>query len=143
MNIVCFYYVDDLNVLTQWCNVFKNFEPDAVYIVEDRPSSRPNRRLVRAHTFIKSLEELPDYPIILAAPKVAKHICGKTPFKDFRHPQDAIYLFGKDNEAFTSAALGSRTLEDIIYIETKRTSELHSFVCASIILYDRLVNGTL
>jgi len=57
-----------------------------------------------------------------------------TPLKDYKHPKQACYLLGAEDNGLTSEAI--KTCQDIIYLPGERS--LNVSVAGSIVLYDRL-----
>ena len=94
---------------------------------------------------LKQVTEVPDITDAIAAnPNLAVVFVDEhadTPLKDFVHPKDVLYVFGKAN---CSAFLSMKREDDLaVCIETNSGSVglLWPHQAASIVLYDRLVKS--
>lgn len=123
--------------LNQWSYITSTFEVDEVFVIGPVDRIQDSGFLKRAK-IISSVEDLPeDAPIVMAAPTEGRHIQGDVDLKDFVHPENAIYLFGPDNENLSDEHLGARKIKHKVYITNDSRHEFYAHVSAGIFLYDR------
>ena len=102
--------------------------------VSPRPSDKPPTRIATA-------AELPATPLVVVSSPNGKYVQGTQDLKTFKHPPNAIYLFGGDKEHLSDANdLGGREPDHIVFIPTG-PRVMHSFLAAGIVLYDRMVKN--
>ena len=131
---VCFTANQNNTFMNQWDFVVCNFKPDQIYILGSQDNLVISNPLKEA-IFIDSYNQLPDIPLVVAAPAHGRYVHGDINLKDFVHPQDAIYIFGSDS--------GIMQQEDVtrecscVYVETDTTDDMYSFVTYAVMMHDR------
>lgn len=65
-------------------------------------------------------------------------IVGATPLPNFKHPENALYIFGPEDGSIKQAVIDKA--DEVVYIPTKGCLNLAATV--NILLYDRLVKST-
>jgi hypothetical protein len=84
---------------------------------------------------VVNLEEAPLYqglPTVLLAPPRGRYIQGETSLLDFDHPEEALYVFGPDNEHFSGLEA-----DHLVYIPTDSKDEMYSWVACVVTMWDR------
>lgn len=94
---------------------------------------------VKAHTRVP-LFEFEDYESFLKfSPRNAKLVAiemGGTPLKDFKHPQNCIYILGSEDAGVPKSILQS--CHEIVSLDCENYASYNVAVAGSIVLYDRL-----
>lgn len=82
----------------------------------------------------ESLDKYPDLQVV--------HVCeeGDTPLSEFKHPEKAVYIFGKGNYSPFNNMKKDSDLSVRIEVPAKK-GLLLAPVCAGIILHDRFVKN--
>jgi tRNA(Leu) C34 or U34 (ribose-2'-O)-methylase TrmL len=132
--------------LTHWRFMTKHFGVDALYMTPITKSIDTNVLDSTETTFF----ELPTYEdVIKANPGLTPVIIdenGKTSLKDFSHPEDALYLFGRTGYS-AKDVLSDQIISVSIPSWSKNKTDslglLHPHQAASIILYDRMNKQTM
>ena len=87
---------------------------------------------------IETAADLPKEPaLVLVSPKTGRYLPGEVDLKDFKHPENAIYMFGGDKITLSEEELGGRKPDYIVYIPQATEFDIHSPIAAGIVLYDR------
>ncbi len=115
---------------TQWEFVLSNFEIDELYLLG---GAEPSSKLMEAGTRISSIAEI-DHPVVVMAPLRGRYVQGEIPLNEFKHPEDAVYVFGSDK---LHMELDTEP-EHKVYIPTATKDEMYSHVAAAVTLWDRL-----
>ncbi len=137
---VCVYFRNNHWELNQWGYITSTFKVDEIFVVGPVPDPDMGGFIKNA-TIINSIEDLPEGPIVLAAPFNGRFVKGDVDLKDFVHPENAIYLFGPDHENLHDDHLGARKIEHKVYITNETKFEFYAHVAAGIFLYDRRVKS--
>ncbi len=87
-------------------------------------------------------EICPDIPLILVQSTSGILLQGKTNLVNFVHPPDALYLFGGDASKLSiESDVGTREVDDIIYIPTADDANMYSFMAGALVFYDRMIKN--
>jgi len=129
---VCIVNLNDEYTQGHWNQILDNFKPDQVYVLGDKPWIH----LTMTHAIhIKSTDDLPNIPIVAMAPRLAREIKGEISLATFKHPKEAVYLFGPDRHQLSAPLLGDRTIDYKVFIPPDYR-DLYSWMAAAITLYD-------
>lgn len=130
MKGVCFPYATDQN---QWDYVLSNFKPETIWIL----NAPEDARLPKGARRLNTAEDLPDNPLVVLAPKEGRFVKGEMSLVDFEHPEDAVYLFGQNNQNLSELELGNRVPDHVIYIPTSDHVEMYSWTAYAVTYWDR------
>ena len=134
---VCFQSENRGWMQDQWSWVFSNFGITEIW--ERGCSGSAEEKIYQEVISCDTADDLPlDRPLIVLAPIDGQYIKGEKSLVDFKHPSDAIYLFGGTFANLSKDDLGSRDPDALIYIPTIK-HEMYGHSAAYITLYDRLV----
>ena len=88
---------------------------------------------------VNTAADLPDLPLVVLTSADGKFVKGNESLVTFKHPKEAIYLFGGDQEHLTvEKDFGCREPDHLVYIPCNNRV-MYSFVAAGIVFYDRMV----
>lgn len=130
---ICITYLKDIDdCCRHWNYVLKHFPNEEVYIMGAAPwNSRPLEKAKH----ISSIDELPkNKKVVIMSPQNGKHIKGEISLYEYKHEEDAIYVFGPDIGNLTPEHLGERETTNV-YIPCEK-SEFYSWVAAAITFHD-------
>ncbi len=135
---LCFGYVHNQWEINNWSYLLSSFPVDEYYVIAREKADFVKSGFLTEARVIRTADELPKEPkLIVAAPEKGRYVQGSVNLEGFKHPEDAIYLFGFDNVHLSEDELGSREPDHIVYIDVESQWELYSHVAAAIFLYDR------
>ncbi len=119
----------------EWDYVLSNFAPDELYLIEC--GYQPTNNMMRDIQLMKSCDELPNVPIVLLAPTSMRNFDPETNLNEFSHPEDAIYLFGANNQHITQETFGNRSPDYIVTIPNDTHDEMFNHVAYAITAWHR------
>lgn len=133
---VCYRHDHNGEIMNQWEYILSNFNVENCWI-RNAPTD-----FVSFHkpTQIQSADELPDAPLVVLSHPEGRNYKGVVSIVDFKHPPDAIYLFGADHIIMSDDDIGEREIHSVVYVPSGQY-EMYSYVAASIVLYDRLIKN--
>jgi hypothetical protein len=134
---LCFGYIRNRWEINNWSYLVAAFPVDEYYVIVRPKDELIESGFLKKAKIIRTADELPKEPeLVVAAPKKGRFIQGSVDLKDFKHPEDAIYMFGFDNVHLSEDELGSREPDHVVYIDAESRWELFAHVAAAIFLYD-------
>lgn len=124
----------------QWDYLLSNFAPDMFWLIH--PDNHvPGCKLCKAAPRIKTCGELPkDVPLVLMTNRDARYIKGDTPLLSFEHPDNAIYMFGSNNEKLfegEGSYFEDRIADHKVFIPLDSKHEMFSWIAGGITFWDR------
>lgn len=134
---VCFEYNMNNTFMNQWDFIVCNFKPTHIYILGDSDSYISNP--LKVATWINSYDELPDLPLIVAAPAHGRYVAGDISLVDFVHPNDCIYIFGSDSGVMQSEQLNRE--HQCVYVPTDTQDDMYSFTAYACFMWDRIMKN--
>lgn len=140
---VCLHGYSDPHTLDQWGFVLSHWKPGMVYILGGPDDLNTNVSFLRNAKRVKTASQLPKTPkLVLLSPKEARYIRGEVALDTFKHPADAIYMFGSNKVHLSDDEMGGRVPDYKVFIPTDDHHEMYDFVSAALVLYHRaLQNG--
>lgn len=133
---VCFRSENRGWMQDQWSWVFSNFGIKEIWELH---GGSADSKIYQKVTLCDSAVDLPSKrPLVVLAPIDGRYIKGEKSLVDFKHPFNAIYLFGGTHANLSEDDLGGRKPDALIYIPTIK-HEMYSHSAGYITLYDRLV----
>lgn len=135
---LCFGYIRNRWEINNWSYLLSSFPVDEYYVIVKANDELINSGFLKQAKIIRTADELPKEPeLVVAAPKKGRFVQGSVDLKDFKHPEDAIYMFCFDNVHLSEDQLGTRAPDHAVYIDAEDKWELYAHVAAGIFLYDR------
>lgn len=126
----------------QWDYVLSNFNINSLYVIGDvKDAPRTNVFAKLNATYIDSAADLPDVPLVVLAAFDGRQIRGDIDLADFKHPDDAVYLFGGDVEWLTHDQLGGRVPDHLVFINTDTHDDMWSWVTYAVVAWDRMMKN--
>lgn len=116
---------------SEWDYAISNLSPDGVtYCLGSyQPTHNPFRDAPR----IDSLAELPTgIPKVVIAPFTSRNHAPSVSLVDFVHPEDAIYIFGPNNEHLEAAEV-----DHVVVIPTDTKDEMFNYMSYLVTMWDR------
>lgn len=110
------------------------FQPKNTWVMGDAPDDHIKR--IGGAILTDSLSELQG-KIVICQPINGLEIQGETSLLDFKHPENAIYVFGSNHVHMRSNDFEGLDYETV-YIPSDSQSDMYNFASAGIILFDRL-----
>lgn len=117
----------------QWDYVLSNLKPDETYVLG--PYQCTNN-VLRDAPRLETLEDAPDVPIIILAPLTSRQFVPEISILDFEHPEDALYVFGPNNEHLMPEDVGGREYT-ALNIPTDTTDEMFNYSAYLITAWER------
>jgi len=132
-------WLDPRVELNQWKDMIKAFNVDKFIMIPKTGIMRDTQ--VDFEEFDKVEDALEKYKnlkrVFVEAPiDFQKHNIKYVPLRKYKHPKDAIYLFGKSG---TDNIYLMKEGDDAVAIETPKTEVLWGVIACGIVLYDRVI----
>lgn len=86
---------------------------------------------------IKTFDDLPAGEIVVLAPDTSRNFVPTVDLPDFKHPENAIYIFGPNNQHLSSEDVGDRPADHVVRIPTDTKDEMFSYVAYIITAWHR------
>lgn len=99
-----------------WAYTMFAFPPSEKFVIGSHPDGVRQKALDGA-TYISSVADLPNDPLVLLTPSNARFVPGDTNLTSYSHPANAIYLFGPDDLHIHDDFLDGRIV-DKVFIKT-------------------------
>jgi hypothetical protein len=141
MLAACVYYTEDEFFQNQWDYVLLNFgiEKVYVYVGDIEHFDISNDRWLKYHrptknigfTLINSYSEIVEDRVFLNSLN-SETMPGIINIENYKHPENACYIFGSDSGMFYSDLAGER-----VYIPSCSDLDMYSWVAAATVFYDR------
>lgn len=127
----------------QWDFALSNFTPDQLFVIGDSSDAPETNVFSKLNaTYLSSMDELPDQPLVLMAPKNGFYIQGEIELSEFQHPENAIYIFGSDNYQMSEDIIGSVEIDFKVFIPTDSQHDMYSWSAYVVTMWDRrMKNG--
>jgi hypothetical protein len=120
----------------QWSFVCTNFGiPPEQFVWWGKPDGHVVDS--RYRNSVPTLDDLPPGTPVLVQPAEGRYVNGQVPLSEFRHPENAVYIFGPDNQNVDPDDLPPDYQS--VHVETASHHDMYSWVAAAIVLHDRMV----
>jgi hypothetical protein len=123
--------------LKEWDFVLSHFPPSYVYLYGAGEEKIEAYHLIKDATRITTAADLPEVPLVVLSPPAARFLPGQIRLRDFKHPEDCVYLFGPDHDNLNEDHLGGREPASLVYIQTDTHYEMYAHTAAALTLYSR------
>lgn len=124
---------------SEWSLLLHTFPPDTPLVLLGQDVKwRPHRGGAAVVADLATVA--PDAEVVVCAPRNGEHVQGDRALPGFIHPENALYVFGADDQHFAPELLAGRSAS-YVYVPTAGDLQLHSYEAAMLVLYDRQVKG--
>ncbi len=130
---VCLEYDSREPFRRAWGYIIQECEIPNAWERGTHPQAMPNWDSWHFDVDISDPLQVPD-PIFVFTPKDGTKLKGEVSLYDLEHPEQATYFFGSDSMNLNDRHLDGR---DFTTVYIPESGHLHSFVAASMVIYDR------
>lgn len=129
-------FIENGSFENEWDYALSNLSPDELHLIGIN-GFEPTNNAMRDKPLLANCDGLPDAPIVIVAPLSSRNFPPTKSLLDFTHPDDAIYLFGPNNQHVTEEDLAGRKPQHIIHIPTDTKDEMFNYMAYLITAWHR------